>query len=130
MRVIIMGLMVGTIMLGSGCSLFVNMPAFIQQSAPVYRDEYVNKGLVRQVCGGRAVVVNESSVRIQTWQDNYSSNNRDIVADGIPYEHIVVEGYDHYGQLAGRTEKTFLCTKRETPERWVITNQKLWWQQE
>lgn len=109
----------------SGCHLLVNMPALIQQTTPTYREEYVNKRIIREVCGGRVVVVNESRVLIRTFQDNYSRNAA-IVRPGIPYEHIVVEGYNQYGQLLGVVEETFLCTERGMVERWVIHDWMLW----
>lgn len=113
----------------SGCHVIVNMGSLVQQDAPEYRDKRSNKGGSWPVCGGRVVVVNESSYRIQVGEDRYSPN-ASIVRQGVPYRHVVVEAFDQYGQLVGRTEKTFLCNARTAPERWIITDPKLWWQQQ
>lgn len=124
MRILVI---IGVATLLSGCEFMINMPSLIQQSEPTYRDPYVNKGVVYTACGGRVAVVNDSSMKVQVYRDDYAPN-ADIVRNGIPFEHLVVNGYDQYGQLAGIVEKTFLCTPRGMVEQWHLSDPMLWWQ--
>ncbi len=114
----------------SGCSswhMVVNIPAFSNQRDLVYRDDYVNSGDVYSACGGHTVVVNESGMKVQVVRDDHSPNV-DNVRRGIPFEHLVVYGYDRYGQVQGTVEKTILCDNPWTIDHWVIKNYMIWWQ--
>lgn len=107
--------------------LYVNIPPIITFYPTYYRDERTNKGAMWLVCGGRSSVVNDSSAKLYVGKGGYApyAPNRVFVAEGIPHEHIVVQGYDQYGELVGWAERTFICTG--PPQRWAIKDWTLWW---
>lgn len=110
-----------------GCgvrSVNVNIPMGLEVYGPIYRDVYVNKDMQWSVCSGRVTIMNKSGVYLEVGRGLLPQNTS--IAAGVPYEHIVVNGYDRYGEWVGWAERTFLCNKKD-PEVWSIHNYTLWW---